>query len=324
MSQPLQYGMGDQRSYNLYYRHSGHVPIGGALLAGVVGTAAGVIGALVYAYFVLYVPFIYINFIATLAFGVLIGFVTARMAKAARVRNVAVTLAIVLVVTLVSYYFCWIFWINGAANKMIKDNDTTVGDLIASPRLVWVGVRVFNQTGTWSLGRGSREAVSGWFLTLIWVIEAGAIFLCSLGMAAVAIEEEMYCEKCRCWCGKGRSVRRTEPSDPDRFRRELEAHNLKCLNVLGPGKNDRYWEIEYHHCDSCDDLHAMTLTDHTVTHDKKGNASDKTRVVVDKLLLSAAEAQELLKPRPAPVAPGMQRPRRPPADEDLSSIPLED
>jgi hypothetical protein len=68
----------------------------------------------------------------------------------------------------------------------------------------------------------------------------------------------------------------------------------------------------------------MTLTDHTVTYDKKGNASDKTRVVVDKLLLSAAEAQELLKPRPAPVAPGMQRTRRPPADEDLSSIPLED
>ena len=107
----LQYGMGGERPYGLYYRHSGHTPVASLLLAGALGIVAGVVLAVVYAYLIEVVPFIKLRFLATMGFGAGVGALTAAIAKAGKVRSTAVVLALVGVVTLVAYYFAWVFWL---------------------------------------------------------------------------------------------------------------------------------------------------------------------------------------------------------------------
>ncbi|RZK26574.1 MAG: hypothetical protein EOO63_14520 [Hymenobacter sp.] len=72
-----------------YYQPSNKMPLAGtlALLAG--GVAAALVLALVYIYAVWYIPFIYINFILCLGFGLLLGAALAALARLGKLRNPA-------------------------------------------------------------------------------------------------------------------------------------------------------------------------------------------------------------------------------------------
>src|SRR5260221_7541009 len=107
----LQYGMEGDRPYSLYYQHSGKTPLISILLAALAGIAVGIVLAFAYAYVDAWCPYAKGRMLATVVFGLGIGGATAAIAKAGKVRSLAVVLALVATVTLVAYYFAWIFWV---------------------------------------------------------------------------------------------------------------------------------------------------------------------------------------------------------------------
>jgi hypothetical protein len=303
------------------------IPVTGVLLTLLGGVAVAVVGAIVYAYAVRYIPFVYITFFCTIAFGALIGFVMGLLARAGRLRNRLVTLVLMLAVTLIAYYFAWLFWVRATLNQIPDASRIPTSALVTSPALLWDIITTLNEAGTWSLR--SSSPVSGWFLTLIWFAEAAMIFGLALLTAAGTVSDDMFCETCNRWVPGGTQIRRTVPADPITARQRLEARDFNYMNTLAadPEGSQRWWSFNHRRCETCENLQALSLIESAIVTDEKGNTSTKTNVIVDKLLLTPQEAQALLALAAAPPPPASPDPTakwRSPPKPPPPPIPLEE
>ena len=286
------------RPDDLYYRHSGMIPISGVLLTLIGGLVVAVLGGIVYAYAVRWIRFIYIRALSTIAFGGLVGFVTGKLARAGKLRNVKVTLVLVAIVTLVGYYFAWMFWI-----AALHDDISTMR-LLVSPRAVWDVIGLINEVGTWSMKRS--DPVNGTALTVVWLIEAGLIFGFAMFGATGALGGDMYCETCERWTPGGDNFRRTATADPATARQRLEAHDFAWIDTLPPvpDQTSSWWTFSHRRCPSCENLHSLSVIETAIATDNKGNTQTKTTKIVNELLITPQEAQALLAAAsPPPVAP---------------------
>lgn len=304
MANTIEYGMGGERPYDLYYQHSGQTPVPSVLLAGCVGLAAGLALAYGYAYAIEYVPSHKLRLLMTALFGVALGAVTAGIAKAGKVRSVAVVLALVGVVTLAAYWFAWVVWIKAVLDRIGGPNlKFSLGQLITSPALLWDLLQLINENGTWMMSKGDKEPVRGTFLTLIWLGEALSIFGCAFGVAVPMLRDAMFCEACNRWCAKPITLRQTAVGDPKTLKESLEAHDFTYVNSLPPADPRRHWVLNYEHCPNCRQLHAISVLDRTLKMNKKGQVTaNKTRKLLTRLLIDSEEAQELRFPGSKPVA----------------------
>lgn len=300
MTTPIEYRQGGERPYDLYYRHSGYTPVPSIVLAGLAGLAAGLVVAFIYAYAIEYIPFIKLRFLATVGFGAIVGGVTAAIAKAGKVRSVAVVMAIVAVVTLAAYYFAWVVWVKAVLDRYGGPRfHVSLGTLLSTPTMFKDLVQMLNETGTWAMSKSDKENVSGTFLTVIWLIEAAAIFGMAFVVAVPMVRSEMFCETCNRWCGKAVTLRQTAKGDPKLLKESLEAHDFSYLNSLGPAQSGQFWSLEYEGCNKCNGLHALSVREHKVTVNKKGAVTGNTnKMLVTKLLLEPDELAELKAPRP--------------------------
>jgi hypothetical protein len=322
MSQPIEYGMEGERPYDLYYQHSGATPVLTVLLAGLAGCVVAVAGALVYAYVDLYIPIIYANILATVGFGALIGFVTAAILKRGRVRSMHVGIALVIVITLVGYYFSWVFWVKATFDRYAREEVAavvTIPRLIQSPRMLWECASGLNEHGTWSLGHASSSSrdnsnVSGVMLDIVWLAEALVIFGLAIGVTRARIGGAIYCERCDRWCGPAVVLRRTAPGDAAAARQGAEAHDFSHFATLGAASGGHYWELQHEHCGQCNELHTLSVRDVTITTNKKGEQSTKIKKVINRLLVTPEEVEELrVGPPPVGQVPEPVAPPPPPA-----------
>jgi hypothetical protein len=296
--------MGGDRPYSLYYQHSGKTPLASILLAGLAGIAIGIVLAYAYAYLDAYCPYAKGRALGAVFFGVGLGAATAAVAKVGKVRSLPVVLALVAAAALVSYYFCWAFWIHAAFDRFADGNSAgqlpTLGDLITKPLILFRCVYLFNQIGYWSTTSSANDATTGTFLALIWVIEAAAIFGAAMLVAGSTVRSTMFCEACNRWCAKPVRLRATAAGDVAQARAALEAHDLAYLDRLGPATGrQHFWNIEYEQCDQCSKLHAVTVKSLKNTLNRKGEIkSSKIKPVIVRLLLEPEEVATLRNPSP--------------------------
>jgi hypothetical protein len=252
------------------------------------------------------------------ALGGMVGYVVGSLARFGKVRNLAVTFVIVAIVTLIAYYFAWVFWIKATLARAMQGEGVPAMDLITAPGLMWEIIGDINKNGTWSLKRS--EPVSGWFLTLIWLAEAVIIFGTAFVGAAASVGDAMYCETCDRWTPLGTQIRRTAPGDPATARQRLEAHDFAWIDTLPPDPegSNAWWSFTHRRCPTCENLHSLSLIQTAMTADNKGNITTTTTKVVDSLLITPQEAQALLAAAsPAPPAP----PAPPPPPSSTPSEP---
>jgi hypothetical protein len=305
MTTQLQYGLGGERSYSLYYQHSGKTPILSILLAGLAGVAAGIVLAFIYAYIDAWCPYAKGRALATLGFGLGVGGATAAIAKAGKVRSLAVVLALVGAATFVAYYFSWIFWIEAALSRFAGGKPwrlPTYVQLILSPITLFHYIRAFNENGYWSMSSTGNDAPSGIGLTLLWIGEAACIFGTAFTVAYATARSAMFCEACNRWCNKMVTLRTLPAGDPAQTRAALEAHDFSSLEPRG-GHVDpaHFWSLDYEHCHFCNKLHALTIRNHKRTIDKKNRIKgQKVKTLIDRLLVDPDEIKAIR--YPAPVA----------------------
>src|SRR5205085_6856631 len=97
---------------NLYYKPSGKFTLSGVALGLAAGVINGLILAFVYSYLISYIPFVYLNFLFTIGYGLLLGFIVGSMMRWGKVRNAWIGASVALVVALVSLYFSWAVWLS--------------------------------------------------------------------------------------------------------------------------------------------------------------------------------------------------------------------
>lgn len=308
MTQTMQYGYpggaGDQ-----YYRHSGQVTFAGPLLALAVGGAVAAALAFAYAYADLYIPLIYLNLLLCLGFGAALGAVPGVILRATKVRNVPVSLAVAGLVAVAGFYTCWVVWECAVLDRYDgpPGRPFSYAQLEARPMAVLRLAQAIDENGTWSLGHSRGENVSGTFLWLIWAGEAATILGTALVVARKFAGELPFCERCERWCEKPVAVARVNPGDAAQLRRTMEAGDYAYLRSLVPAGQigTTWWRLDHHRCAGCDQLHTITVTEVRQQTDRRGRTTEKSKVLVHRLLATPEQVQSLraaLTP-PQPVAP---------------------
>ena len=285
----------------MYYRHSGQFSAVGLLMAIFGSLIAAIILAAVYAYVDLYCPIVYVNFIATVVFGVAVGGVAGYLLRWGHVRNAQMTLALGIGVAIVALYASWVFWIYALLQKATSSvAPFNLLELGFRPDRVWLLISQISQVGTWSVGHlGSSqtaEAVHGPWLWGVWLIEAGLIVVLSVSTTRRLGSALPYCEMCQQWCGAGKRLFSTPPGDAATLKDRLEAKDFGFLISLGPDKKplpSNWFEVYLYSCEKCRLLYALTINAVRLETDRKGKQQKKERIVIDKLLLTAKELQTL-------------------------------
>lgn len=275
------------------YRHSGRFSVLSLVLGFLVTATIGLGLAYIYAYALYYIPFVYVNALLVLGFGFVLGLIAVKLIIAFKIRNEKMALVMTFLAVLVSYYAAWVVWM--AAHLRAAGLDVSMVTLGGKPTVVWDLVRVFNEKGTWSLGRHSSDPVTGIFLTIVWIAEAVMIF----GPALVVVFGMMqtpFCEECETWCKEREAVASVGAHLMDALRPGIRGKDWTVLEKAGlqPPHLGTWCTLDLYTCPSCGQTNTLTLNSVTMSTNKKGEKKTETTILIDRLLLTAEETQTLL------------------------------
>lgn len=277
-----------------YYRHSGKYEVTGFLLGFVTAVAAAVGLAFVYAYAVRYIPIIYVNLVLVLGFGAASGAITAIFMKKQRVRSTAAVVGAALLAQAVGYYASWAVWMNIVAHQASAKSEASPATFAFDPAFLWYAVNRVNEVGAWSLKGGTT--VSGIALWVVWGVELAAIFATAFVVARKIITTEPFCDACEEWCAAKQGVAWCGAGDRAELVLRAEAKDFGHVEKLGPARPGATptYRFDLNTCPKCGELNALSV--HLCTLKVvKGEVKTDTKCVVDKLLLTAAEADALRK-----------------------------
>ncbi len=309
----------------LYYKHSGSFSVPGALIALVLGLLVGLPAAWLYAYLIRWNPIVYISFLATLGFGALMGYATESFLEKQRCRSVPVTVAVALLVTVISYYVSWAVWLHA-----ILIENVSVFVFLLNPVAMWELIQRINAEGAWSI---KKDVVKGVALWVVWGAEAAVIFGTAGYTAAKAMLEACYCEGCDSWTVEKNGVcaisagAAPSPSDKDamktylkgfkergkELKERMEAKDFQYLEnqgVADPKAAFAWYRLDLHSCPKCGMTNTLRIT--RFQHKLEGKtvkAELLQNQILRQLNLNSSEAelvrrlQEKLAPTPAAPAP---------------------
>lgn len=164
-----------------------------------------------YALGIHYIPFIYINFILSAGFGFGVAIALSFASSAGKNRNVFITYLLSAVTGLVSLYFHWGFWLS-----LTLEQDLSL--FILEPSFMLETIPFINENGTWGF---SSSTVSGWFLTLIWIIETLIIIVPSF-LVVPGAARKPFCEQSNKWFEESESAPMPFIMDVPTFIKQLE------------------------------------------------------------------------------------------------------
>jgi|SRR5581483_821811 len=292
----------------LYYKHSGKFFMGGLIVALFIGLLAGLPCAWFYAWLIHWNPFIYINALASLGFGAIIGMAIESSLESHKCRNVPVAGLAAFLVVLISYYVSWAVWLHALLQL------PTVA-LVLHPAAMWDAICAVNEVGAWSL---HGDAVKGIPLWIAWSVEAFCIIGVAVYSAVNAMQQASYCEGCDrfakltkgvCFAGAGtappleekaafKSYRNGLQQHAAELKRHLETKDFSYIEQLGavqPGAI-AWYKFDLVSCPQCNMTHTLRVTQlQSKIEGKKVKNETTESEVLRQLLLSSTEADTLRK-----------------------------
>ena len=189
------------------------------------GVVLAVAAAYVYHLLLEHIPLIYINFLATLFFGIGIGMVGAWIVRTSHTRNrmIAIGMGILLALSALAgkYYFQHQTFCNQVfdieKDGLLRELDAEqvnsqqreellekLRDVIHDEYNIVTHLKLRADQG-WNIGRGGGAPVAGVFVYLVWLVEAGMLLFYSVKGSAAAAGEP-YSEKLNTWASEEETV----------------------------------------------------------------------------------------------------------------------
>lgn len=275
-----------------YYKHSGIVPPGGLIQTLLAGVGTSISLGIAYSYASVYIPFVYVHFLLTGAFGLVLGLIVKGAARSGRIRNRFVPAFIGLMSGLVGLYFAW-----GAeilARKMLPPN---AGFLLAfRPEMIWTFAQWAYENGLWSIGRHVNGPVTGVFLAVVWLIEAAFIVGLATFFPWNEIRQWVFCENCGWWETIESNVHRFACASGEKAAERLKQGDLDVLRdlPLATPADMIFLRLHVATCETCDESNYLDLEQVKLTVDKQGHVKTKTETLVGKLAIAAEDVPLVL------------------------------
>jgi hypothetical protein len=275
----------------MYYKHSGRFSIGGLAIGTLIGSAGALILAYAYGRGSILIEDERFAFLATLAFGGLIGVCAGYGMVWGKVRNQRANLIVQAVVSLAALYVSWAVWVVNIFHKFDAEIPGWV-EVAQHPGLFWRAICYINQYGTWSLGKG--EATKGGVLWMIWVVEAAIVIAIAMSVGYEILRLHAFCERCESWCRRGAKIILSAPQNTTLLKRQLEANDWRSLESLTAGnKGASHLEVVLDSCEQCHQLNTMSLTYTAVFRNKLRQTKVSNTKIVQHLLIDPAQAENL-------------------------------
>jgi hypothetical protein len=295
-------GSSGQLNYSrgLYYFESGAVPPAAPFAGLLIGSVVAIVGGIVYGYADHYIPLIYIVALVTLAFAALIGWATARVMVGLKVRNIAAVTIFTLITTAVGYYAAWVGWLSALIGE--THAQLSMIDLAIRPVGMWRLILKVNEVGAWSMSHG--DPVTGIPLWIVWVCEAAMIFGTSIAVARSISRKLPFCETCGKWTNGPKTLTSTKVMDPADLKQRLESHQLDFVSQLPiyGGTDAQYFDWNTYRCEGCNNFNTLSVVLTQVKRDKRGRTTRTKKTIIDNLLVSLPELEQV-KTRPGVVVP---------------------
>jgi hypothetical protein len=260
------------------YSHSGIIPIGGALLCLVGSAVATALVAVVYALIIRFIPFVYLNFLATLGFGLAMGFMVAVLGKFGKIRSKAFILFAWLLTLAVGYYVYW-----GAT--IWTHEGLGLGLRVFEPREIISFAEHLFQFGSW--GIFGAQAVTGWFLVAFWLGEIGCLGWFSY-MVALAEVDQPFCEICNQWTEteKGVAMFNATGSEPEWDNLKLGDYSALTRLPMLASSQPNYVRVDVEHCPQCGNSNFLNIYTVQVKVDDEGAETTTETKIISNVILS--------------------------------------
>ena len=260
------------------YRHSGKFNPLGILLAVAAAALLSLPLGLAYSYLLRWIPFVYVNVLATFGYGSAFGWVTARLLKAGHVRNLPLAAVVGLAAGLFALYGEW----SGHLHTLFDDGPWVFlpGDILRVMPLLY-------DKGSWSF-HGSN--VTGIPLAIVWLAEAGIILGMAMLLPYTFVRETPYCEKTRCWLDEEKKInslgRFTDPA----HLAALQAGDIMPITQASPKVEGAsvFTRLLLKRSAKCPVFCTLRVQDVAVSFDNKGNVKEKVADLTRDLIIPAS------------------------------------
>ena len=280
------------------YRPSGKFTAAGLVVPLLAGAAVAFPLGLGYAKALRWIPFVYINMLATCAYGFALGWLTNLTVKHTRVRNVAFATLLGAAVGGLGVYFEW----SGFIWAVWED-----APLFSPPGDILAAMSFLYEHGSWGMKSGGN--VTGVFLALIWACEAGAIVVFATLMPRGFVQDTPYCEKTGCWLEEQKQIDTIEAIGDPAQREAIRAGDIMPVIAAKPrGEGLVHTRLLFKRSPKCQVFCTVRVQEVTSEVDKDGKLKASTADLSGDLILPASMfdlvAQlENLAPAPAAAKP---------------------
>jgi hypothetical protein len=221
--------------------------------------------------------------------GLLLGLVAALPIRVGRVRKPLLAAVIGTLLGLLALYVVWIAFIHHVIHIL------PVRYMLLRPIIDLRVIRAINHFGTWRF-HGDNVNTHGPILSLFWVAEA----LVLLGGAVAIPINALYtsdpvCNDCGSRSKRAPSLPRFADTRQDEFLASVDQHDFAAIATHAAAKsfNDPELSLRLMCCPNCGQLNVLTVNRIAWTRDSRGRARVKTTPLIDQILITPAEAEEL-------------------------------
>ena len=261
------------------YKHSGKFNPLGLVLAVAAAAAVGFPLGIAYSYLLRWIPFIYVNVLASCGYGFAFGWLTTRILKITQVRNPALAALSGLSAGLIALYMEW----SGHLHALFED-----APWFFFPDEIMRGMALLYEQGSWGLR--SSGNITGIPLVIVWIVEAGII----LGLAVVPpfrfVKDTPFCEKNQCWLDEAKQIDTLETiTDPAQLA-ALKAGDIMPITQVKPKVDnpDVFTRLLLKRSPRCKIFCTLRVQAVTISRDSKGNLTHKTKDLTTDLIIPAS------------------------------------
>ncbi|QQR54311.1 hypothetical protein IPG41_03845 [Candidatus Peregrinibacteria bacterium] len=270
------------------YSLSGNTDPNGAVGA----LAAGLISCLLlgplYALLVFYVPFIYILFVFTLAYGILVGKSVGWAALKGNLQNQKIAVLLGFVTGLFAVYVQWVIWL------YLQE-----GAWFFNPMEGMGALQNLALQGVWSLNSWTPTGNS---LYGIWALEAAVIVSLSSLMSVYYLRDSIYCEECKQWLDDQKQEESIVSLPNEELMNRIYSGDLEAFKKLRTYKNtqsdyeipDPYARLTLNQCPQCKNLNVLSLIKCSYYTNAEGELQVAEDTLIDKLLIDNLLYQALI------------------------------
>jgi hypothetical protein len=277
--------------------------------------AAGM--AFVYQLGLHYIPLIYVNFMLTLGAAFVLGVLIALVIKQGKIRNTAIAVVSLLLLAstflMAKYGFQFQRFKSELKTEIermsaeelsqyykVEIEPESVAELkrqIVESYTFSEHIQLRVDTG-WSLGRAGRGGapVSGIFVYLVWLIEAGMLFYIS-GAATLEAVRKPFSEKMNAWADESEVLMTLPITSPEMVEKIQSAKSVQDLLEIPLPKSDQSNQFAVYTVNSIpgEEMEDAYLTVQLQTHsvNKKGENEVKTQLLVTNAILTSAQRAHL-------------------------------